>query len=547
MRTTILCLLSLLVAACAAAPPTSESLKLESMPPTIASPLRNHRPSPQAPPFLLAPDEPEPAPTPFPTPLYYDIEPVNSKTVAAASLRSRPRLNSPILINLAPESVVQPLGRNKESDWIYVAAAHQQGWLHYSVLSFPSQAMNNDLPVLSFSENAVDHVMRTDLLRVGPGEEYEAIEIVGRDEPVVVVGRDENAAWLLVAYGSLVGWLAEPSLRYKVPLHDLPVYAAGAEQEPFTVVEFALGGQTHTLDYPGLMRQAGMTWVKLQYKWRPGDEAQTAIAGKVQEARSQGFKVLFSITGHPYPAYIDYVSFIEFMAGVAALGPDAPDAVEVWNEMNIDFEWPAGRIDPHLYVNRMLAPVYRTMKQVNPDVLIISGAPAPTGWHNGQNAWSDYRYIAGMAAAGAADYADCIGVHYNSGATSPATTSGHPFGEFPGWYFQPHLDNYWETFGGALPLCFTELGYLSQDGYGAIPERFQWASRTTEAQQAHWLVEAVKLAMQSNKVRLLIVFNVDFTDWSESDPQAGFAILRPFGGCLACELLGRLEGEEVNR
>jgi hypothetical protein len=340
----------------------------------------------------------------------------------------------------------------------------------------------------------------------------------------------------LVVYEDVVGWVAEASVQPVIPLTDLPVYTVGGEET--AVSEFAVGGQTHTLNYPALMHQAGMSWVKFQYKWRPGDVASAAIAGKVQEGRGQGFKVLFGITGHPYPDHIDYVSFIEFMTEVAALGPHAPDAVEVWNEMNIDFEWPAGRIDPDVYVNRMLAPVYRAMKQVNPGVMIISGAPAPTGWHNGQNAWSDYRYIAGMAAAGAADYADCIGVHYNAGATSPTAVSGHPFGDFPGWYFQPHLLAYRQTFGGEMPLCLTELGYLSQDGYGLVPDRFRWAARTTAAQQAQWLSEAVDLSRQSGKVRLLIVFNVDFTDWNDLDPQAGFAIVRPYGGCLACELLG---------
>ena len=33
-------------------------------------------------------------------------------------------------------------------------------------------------------------------------------------------------------------------------------------------------------------------------------------------------------------------------------------AIEVWNEMNIDFEWPKGQISPSAYVNNMLAPAY---------------------------------------------------------------------------------------------------------------------------------------------------------------------------------------------
>ena len=45
---------------------------------------------------------------------------------------------------------------------------------------------------------------------------------------------------------------------------------------------------------------------------------------------------------------------LDFLRGVAQL-PDPPDAIEVWNEMNIDFEWPAGQISPQQYVDEMLS------------------------------------------------------------------------------------------------------------------------------------------------------------------------------------------------
>ena len=54
---------------------------------------------------------------------------------------------------------------------------------------------------------------------------------------------------------------------------------------------------------------------------------------------------LISVTGDPYPESINFEAFNQFMSGLAALDP-APDAIEVWNEMNIDFEWPAGTINP---------------------------------------------------------------------------------------------------------------------------------------------------------------------------------------------------------
>jgi len=193
---------------------------------------------------------------------------------------------------------------------------------------------------------------------------------------------------------------------------------------------FEVGGQTHSFANAGLMRDIGMRWVKFQHKWGPGDDP-NGLAGRVADAHANGMKVLLSVTGaNTYPAAdsIDYGGFTEFLRGLASLGGNSPDAIEIWNEQNIDFEWPAGQIDPSSYVNNMLAPAYNAIKGANPNIMVITGALAPTGFDNGHNAWADDRYVNGMAAAGAASYADCIGVHHNAGATSPTVSSGHPGG-----------------------------------------------------------------------------------------------------------------------
>lgn len=298
---------------------------------------------------------------------------------------------------------------------------------------------------------------------------------------------------------------------------------------------FDFGGQTQTFANQQAMKDAGMGWVKFQHKWNAGDSPDL-VAGRIQEAKAAGFKVLMSVTGAtPYPSAnsIDFAGFTEFMRGLAALGPDA---IEVWNEQNIDFEWPAGQIDPAAYVNNMLAPSYQAIKSVNPNIMVISGAPAPTGFDNGTNAWADNRYIAGMRAAGAANYADCIGAHHNAGATSPSATTGHPGGSHYSWYFKPTLDLYYNTFGGARQVCFTELGYLSGDGFPGLPPNFSWASGTSVQEHAQWLREARDLSASSGRVKMMIVYNVDFTAFDPAgDPQAGYAMIRPDGTCPACE------------
>jgi hypothetical protein len=100
------------------------------------------------------------------------------------------------------------------------------------------------------------------------------------------------------------------------------------------------------------------------------------------------------------------------------------------------------------------------------------------------------------------------------------------------------LNLYYGTFG--KPICFTELGYLTAEGYGSLPSNFAWAQNTTVAQHAAWLAEAAVLSSQSGKVRMMIIFNVDFTHWG-TDPQAGYAMVRPGGGCPACDALAAVK------
>jgi hypothetical protein len=82
------------------------------------------------------------------------------------------------------------------------------------------------------------------------------------------------------------------------------------------------------------------------------------------------------------------------------------------------------------------------------------------------------------------------------------------------------------------------LGYLSPQGFPFLPPNFSWAANTTVSQQAQWLGEAVTLARSSGRARMVVVFNVDLTTYTQTDPQAGYAIIRPDGSCPACSTLG---------
>ena len=67
-----------------------------------------------------------------------------------------------------------------------------------------------------------------------------------------------------------------------------------------------------------------------------------------------------------------------------------------------------------------------------------------------------------MAAAGAASYMDCVGIHYNEGILPPTATSGDPRGN-SGHYtrYFPTMVNLYASVFPNKPLCFTEIGYLT--------------------------------------------------------------------------------------
>jgi uncharacterized protein YraI len=403
---------------------------------------------------------------------------IPSQTTSRVNLRQGPGTSYRVLATLADNTAVLAQGRDATIEWVYVSTGGQQGWIYYTYIALS----NGDVSALPITD----------------------------------------------AQGVVVAAAASTSSSGSVS-NPAPVHSAG-------ISGFGYGGHVESFSYPNLMAGAGMTWAKRQLRFRPGMSGGEA-AGAIDQAHANGFKILLGIVGYPQdmgaPGY--YEDYARFVGEVAALGPDA---IEVWNEMNIDREWPNGQIDPSRYT-QLLAQSYNAIKGANSSVVVISGALAPTGAEGAFGTaavWNDDRYLRGMAAAGAAQYMDCIGAHYNEGIVSPYQTSGDPRGEYYTRYLRSMINTYSGAFGGARPVCFTELGYVSPEGLGPLPGSFAWGSDTSVAEQAQWLADAVSIARSSGRVRMVIIWNIDFTYYGD-DPMAGYAIVRPGGACPACDAL----------
>lgn len=309
-----------------------------------------------------------------------------------------------------------------------------------------------------------------------------------------------------------------------------------------------VGGQMDTMDDTAaeLLADAGLTWMKWQIPYTIGDASLLDVArDRINWSHEHGFFVMLSVKGSKdeLAAVGNEEYFPLFADFVAQLAAMSPDAIQIWNEQNFDREWPVGHINGREYVD-LLRQSYDAIKAVDDSIIVITGAPGPTGFFGGcgQGGCDDDVYYAQMAQAGAAQYADCIGVHYNEGILPPTQLGGDPRGEYPTRYFTPMLQRAAASFRGQdVSFCYSEMGYISPDGYPPLPAPFAWGQNNTVQEQADWIRDAIRIAGESNiDVALMIIFNANFTRYVEDDPQGAFAIIRPDGSCPACDAIATL-------
>jgi hypothetical protein len=192
----------------------------------------------------------------------------------------------------------------------------------------------------------------------------------------------------------------------------------------------------------------------------------------------------------------------------------------------------------------MLRAAHEAITRANPDIYLITGAPAPT---QAQAAFpgqimNDDAFYEGLADAGADQYADCIGAQYVEGAVGPDQSSGDPRDDYGTRYLGRMLQRAAVPFRNTrMPVCLTSLGYVSWEGVeGGVPVGWEWSSATTAANQSEWLAEAIQTLAEFSSVRVALV-NVWRFDAAPGDViSAGYAMIRPDGSCPACDAIAGL-------
>jgi len=394
-------------------------------------------------------------------------------------------------------------------------------------------------------------------------------------------------AWiLLLVVGSVLVWWGffgsesrEPSptatpesgpgmalLPTDVPSPGPPPFAT----VPFEDEVFGYGIQIHGVvgdpEYTAIqVRNLGLGWIKQQVRWAdfevsPGEMDWSGYDAIIEAAESQGLRVMLSVVDAPdwsHPTYTDsnpegappddLALFIEFLGRLVDRYRGRIHAIEIWNEQNLDREWDTAEgVSPARYVE-MLRLAYQAIKSRDPDIIVISGALSPVGFTATDSAnpsrivvMDDYQYLQEMVALGFLSYCDCVGVHHNGYNIPPdvrwddayvddtALFRGFWDNPHPTWSFRSTLERYHDAIAGERPLCVTEFGWASSEGFEGYPPGFEFAQDVSLEEQAEYIVDAFGLMREWGFVRLAFLWNLDFAQKDgigPTDPNAPYSVL----------------------
>ena len=261
-----------------------------------------------------------------------------------------------------------------------------------------------------------------------------------------------------------------------------------------------------------LAGEVGFVWIKQQVRWGDMTDASGRVNWEcidrvVSAAHRAGFRVLLSVTTAPawmraartpYGPPDNLMAWGEFVAALVERYRGSFHALEVWNEPNLSAEWDE-YIDPIKY-RALLAVAYGVTKYLDPGVMVISAGLAPTAEGGRWAHMDDREFLRRMIEADGLRYADCLGAHANG-----------PPGEGE---LGAVLERYWAVMaeaGELRPVCFTEFGY-SVPVQGQAPKGFEWVMAHTPEGQAEALARYVEQARLSARVKLAVVFNLNFDD-----------------------------------
>lgn len=417
-------------------------------------------------------------------------------------------------------------------------------------------------------------------MRSGPGTAYPKVADLAANASCQIIGKSEDGAWWQVDCSGKKGWVNGELTTASGPIANVamveveppptaapqPAAAPGAPAQPAGPAPRPSGGGSFAFGiqvdpYGGHYAQAkglGFSWIKVQVPWKDfeGSKGNRHFPDDVvNNAAGNGLNVLASIVKAPNwarnPSFgfkaegppqnpQDYADFVGAFAGHFC--GRGVGAIEVWNEENLWYEWGNEPLDAGRYM-QLLAGAYRAIKGACPAMIVVSGAPTPTG-APAPLAIDDNVYLGQMYQAGLKNYADAIGAHPSGFANPPDVTfqdwqagryQSPSHANHPSFYFLNTLQSYRNImvkYGDTNKRIWpTEFGWGST---GSPHAGYEYEARVSEQQQADWIVKAYSIMRNSGYVGAAFLWNLDYNATQGSTELAAFGILnRPAYGALA--------------
>ena len=253
-----------------------------------------------------------------------------------------------------------------------------------------------------------------------------------------------------------------------------------------------------------MVREMGATWIVEYFPWAyyepaPGRYDWSHADLVVDHARRQGLTVIARLGfvpewARPDPeeqpttfTYLDEAHYDDFAAYAAAFVEHFRGRVQhivIWNEPNISLEWGYRPVDPQGYAG-LLRAAYPRIKAVDPGIVVLGGALAPTlapvGDPEGMN---DLDYLQRLLAAGGGEFMDGLAVHaygWQSPVDAPA---------------DPAVVNFART--ELLHQLLVEAGYAEMPIYiteGGWNDHPRWTKAVQPSQRAAFTLAAYEKAL----------------------------------------------------
>jgi hypothetical protein len=327
---------------------------------------------------------------------------------------------------------------------------------------------------------------------------------------------------------------------------------------PLRTDRLAFGVQAHLFytnrDTPlWLARQAGYGWIRQQIHWSDQEGPSKnypwgELDRIVDDVNAYGLKLLISITSSPrfyttngqngMPANPKTLG--DFVAALAEHYRGRVHAIQIWNEQNLAYE-NGGQVsvqDGGRYVE-LLKEAYTRIKEVDPTIIVVSGAPACTATNAPGVAVDDLSYYRAMFSYQNGiirNYVDVIGVHPGGSANPPDTLwPDHP-SQAQGWtddrtfYFR-RIEDYrrlMEAYGmGDRQMWITEFGWATRNDSPG----YEFGNQVSYEQQAAYIVGAMRRVKEQYPwVGAMFLWNLNFAPlWAQQGrplhEQASFSIV----------------------